>query len=87
MESGASCSMHSTVKNQMFSDAWGCFSWNDVSHLYRWDFDRRGISPSANQLNPEGFIFEYDNDLNTSRIVRKYFQDKKIEQIEWPANH
>ena len=41
---------------------------------------------SANRLNPEGFIFQQDNDpKHTSNVVKKYLQNKKIEVMNWPA--
>ena len=42
--------------------------------------------PSANRLNPEGFIFQQDSDpKHTSRVIKKYLQNKKIDVMEWPA--
>ena len=42
------------------------------------------VVPSANRLNPEGFIFQQDNDpKHTSNVAKKYLQIKKIEVMNW----
>ena len=43
------------------------------------------LVPSANRLNPEGFIFQQDNDpKHTSyNVAKKYLQNKKIEVMNW----
>ena len=39
---------------------------------------------SANRLNPEGFIFQQDNDpKHTSNVAKKYLQNKKIGVMNW----
>ena len=39
---------------------------------------------STNRLNPEGFIFQQDNDpKHTSNVAKKYLQNKKIEVMNW----
>ena len=42
--------------------------------------------PATNRLNPEGFIFQKDNDpKHTRNVVGKYLQNKKIKIMNWPA--
>ena len=88
--------MQGTVKHQKSINVWGCFSWNGVGDLHRVKGILTGeeyrqilihhMVPSANRLNPEGFIFQQDNDpKHTSCVVKKYLQNKKIDVMEWPA--
>ena len=88
--------MQGTVKHQKSINVWGCFSWNGVGDLHRVKGILTGTEyrkilihhmvPSANRLNPEGFIFQQDNDpKHTSNVVKKYLQNKKIEVMNWPA--
>ena len=88
--------MQGTIKHQKSINVWGCFSWNGVGDLHRvkeiltgeecWQILIHHMVPSDNRLNPEGFIFQQDNDpKHTSRVVKKYLQNKKIDVMEWPA--
>ena len=88
--------MQGTVKHQKSISVWGRFSWNGFGDLHRVKGILTGTEyrkilihhmvPSANRLNPEGFIFQQDNDpKHTSNVVKKYLQNKKIEAMNWPA--
>ena len=74
--------MQGTVKHQRSINVWGCFSWNGVGDLHRVKGILTGTEyrkilihhrvPSANRLNPEGFIFQHDNDpKHTSNVVTR----------------
>ena len=42
--------------------------------------------PHAKQKMPRGWIFQQDNDLkHTSRVVKQYFDTKKIRVLDWPS--
>ena len=88
--------MQGTVNHQKSINVWGCFSWKGVGDLHWVKGILTGpeyrkilihhMVPSANRLNPEGFIFQQDNDpKHTSNVVKKYLQNKKIEVMNWPA--
>ena len=73
---------------------WGYFSWNGVGDLHQVKGILTGpeyrkilihhLVLSANRLNPEGFIFQQDNDpKHTSNVAKKYLQIKKIEVMNW----
>ena len=77
-------------------NVWGCFSRNSVGNLHPVKSILTGTKylkilihhmvPSANRLNPEGLVFQQDNDpTHTSNVVKKHLQNKKIEVMSWPA--
>ena len=82
--------LNTELVSKLCFNVWGCFSWNGVGDLHRVKGILTGteyrkilihhLVPSANRLNPEGFIFQQDNDpKHTSNVAKKYLQSKKIE--------
>ena len=95
-ETGARRAMQGTVKHLKSVNVWGCLTWHAVGDLHRVKGILTGTEhrkilihhmvPLANRLNPEGFIFQQDNDpKHTNNVVKKYLQNKKIEVMNWPA--
>ena len=73
---------------------WGCFSYYGVDpiHLIRGimevyvDILENVMVPYAEDNMPLKWVFQQDNDpKHTSRKARQWFQDNKVEVMEWPA--
>ena len=75
---------------------WGCFSANGVGdiHIIKDTLTSakyvRILSdhmvPSARRLIGPKYVFQQDNDpKHTANNTKKWFQDKKIELLDWPA--
>lgn len=75
---------------------WGCFSYHGVGPLYRIEdimtsttyknILRRIMLPYANDNMPLRWVFQQDNDpKHTSKLVKKWFADKKVQVLDWPA--
>ena len=75
--------LNTELVSKLCFNVWGCFSWNGVGDLHRVKGILTGpeyrkilihhLVPSANQLNPEGFIFQQDNDPILVQIVEERF--------------
>lgn len=75
---------------------WGCFSSKGVGRLVFIDDKMDSVSylriltnnlrQSATELGMDTFIFQQDNDpKHTSTVVRKFFEEEKIEVLPWPS--
>lgn len=75
---------------------WGCFSWYGVGPLYWIDrimdqhlyaqILREVMLPHAEWEMPLKWQFQQDNDpKHTAKTVKKWFQDNKVDVMEWPA--
>lgn len=75
---------------------WGCFSLNGIGPLHEISetMDRyiyknileSVMLPFAEEKMPTGWIFQQDNDpKHTSKVVKTWFQDKKVDVLKWPA--
>ena len=86
--------LNTELVSKLCFNVWGCFLWNGVGDLHRVKGILTGpeyriilihhLVPSANQINPEGFIFQQDSDpKHTCNVAKKYLQNKNIEVINW----
>ena len=75
---------------------WGAFSRDGVGPIHRVEGIMDGVMykkimsdimlPHAKTKMPRGWIYQQDNDpKHTSRVVKSYFDSKKIRVLEWPS--
>lgn len=74
---------------------WGCMSWNGcglfefidgIMNKERYlDIVKKNVAASARKLSlSRRYIFQQDSDpKHTSKIVTKWFKDKKIKVLDW----
>ena len=86
----------STIKYDKSVMVWGCFSSSGVGdiHIIKDTLTSakyvrilsNHMVPSARRLIGPKYIFQQDNDpKHTANNTKKWFQDKKIELLDWPA--
>jgi len=86
-----------TVKHSPHIMVWGCFTGHGLGHLtevsgrmnayqYR-DILIANLQSSAEEMGiRDNFIFQHDNDpKHTSKLVKSYLDDAKVEVLQWPA--
>lgn len=75
---------------------WACFSWHGCGPIYwiKQNMDQHEyvnilenvMLPYADENMPLRWIFQQDNDpKHTSKKARKFFQDKNLSVLPWPA--
>lgn len=85
-----------TVKHDAYIMAWGCFNSTGVGniHVVEGIMNARmyiriistHMIPSASRLFESEYIFQQDNDpKHTARVVKEYFERKKIKVLDWPS--